>query len=394
MPDVSAVTPDLDHLIALRRDLHAHPEIGLQEERTSALLARELTAAGWTVTTGLAQTGLVATLSCGTSQRAIGLRADIDALPITEETGAPHASKTPGVMHACGHDGHTAILVGAARALARRRTFDGTVHLIFQPAEENLGGAQLMIADGLFERFACDEVYALHNAPDLTLGHFATKTGPIMAAVDDAVITVQGAGGHAASPHETRDPIVAGAAIVMALQTLVSRTIAPPTPAVVTVGKFIAGTASNVIPSTAQLTASVRTIDAATRELLEERIIALAAAQAASFGLTAETDYQRFYPPTINHPAQTNKVHAAASLFAGQQHVHDMPAPAMGSEDFAYMLEERPGCYFLLGAQETSQTGTSQSVPLHHPAFDFNDAALPIGAAFWVNFTESLLAPT
>ena len=382
---LSNATPEL---VALRRDLHAHPELGLSEVRTSEVIARELTALGYTVTRGLAETGLVATLSNGSGARAVGIRADIDALPIVEETGLAYASRTPGLMHACGHDGHTAMLLGAARAIAERRNFDGTVHLIFQPAEENFGGARIMVEEGLFDRFPCDAVFALHNDPDVPFGTFVFRDGPIMAAVDECRITVNGLGGHGAEPQATADPIVAGASIVMALQTIVSRNIHPMDPSVVTVGAFNAGAASNVIPARAELVIGVRSFDPAVRDELERRIRQIAEGQAAGYGMSATIDYLRSYDATINHPAETAFLRDLAVRFAGAEQVTEMVRPSMGSEDFAYMLKERPGSYFFLGAR-----ASEADRPLHHPGYDFNDDLLPVGAAFWTEVAEAYLRP-
>lgn len=384
----AALTNAMPELTAIRQDLHAHPELGLEEVRTSELIARHLESYGYKVTRGLAKTGLVATLSNGTGRRSVGIRADIDALPILEETGLPYASKTPGLMHACGHDGHTTMLLGAARAIAERRNFDGTVHLIFQPAEENFGGARIMVEEGLFDRFPCDAVFALHNEPALPFGQFYFREGAIMAAVDEATITVNGRGGHGAEPQETADPIVAGASIVMALQTIVSRNIHPLDPTVVTVGSFHGGTASNIIPGRAEIVVGIRSFDADVRDELERRIRLIAERQAESYAMTATVDYLRSYDATINHKHETDLLRDIAIRFAGAENVMDLPRPFMGSEDFAYMLKERPGSYFFLGAK------TSESDPqLHHPGYNFNDDLLPVGAAFWTEVAESYLKP-
>ena len=374
-------------VLATRHHLHRFPEIGLSEFKTSDYVAEQLTALGYEVTRGLATTGVVATLRNGSSGRSVGIRADFDALPILEETGLPYASEIPGVMHACGHDGHTAMLLGAAKILAERRNFDGVIHLIFQPAEENFGGARLMIEDGLFERFPCDAVFALHNDPEIPFGHFALREGPIMAAVDECKITVNGRGGHGAEPQSTADPIVCGASIVMALQTIVSRNIHPLDPTVITVGGFHAGAASNVIPERAEMVLSIRSFDPRVRDQLESRIRAVAEGQAASYGMGVTVDYQRGYDPTVNHKAETDFVRDLAASFAGQDKVYDLPRPMMGSEDFAYMLAERPGSYFFLGTQRTLN-----DPPLHHPRYDFNDDILPIGTTFWVELAERYLS--
>lgn len=375
-------------LVATRHYLHQNPEIGLSEFKTSDFIAEQLTRMGYEVTRGLAKTGIVATLRNGASGRSIGIRADIDALPIVEETGLEYASNTPGMMHACGHDGHTTMLLGAAAILAERRNFDGTIHLIFQPAEENFGGGRLMVEEGLFERFPCDAVFALHNEPGLPFGQFALREGPIMAAVDEAKIIINGLGGHGAEPQETADPIVCGASIVMALQTIVSRNIHPLDPTVVTVGAFHGGSASNIIPERAELTVGIRSFDPKVRDELQRRITLIAEAQAASFGMTATVNYERSYDATINHKAETDFVRDLATRFAGKENVVDLDRPFMGSEDFAYMLQERPGSYFFLGTKRGDNDPS-----LHHPKYDFNDDVLPIGASFWVELAESWLKP-
>ncbi|WP_232830614.1 M20 aminoacylase family protein [Oceanicella sp. SM1341] len=388
--ETARATPrnDLPALTAIRRRLHAMPELGLEETRTSAFIAEALEEMGYEVHRGLARTGVVATLTLGSSPRRLGLRADIDALPITEETGAEWASRTPGLMHACGHDGHTTMLLGAARRLAERRAFDGTLTLIFQPAEENHGGARIMIREGLFERFPCDAVFGLHNDPAMPFGRIALREGPIMAAVDECTITVQGRGGHGAQPEDTADPIVAGSAIVMALQSIVSRNVHPLSPAVVTVGAFNGGRASNVIPDRVELVLSIRSFEPELRDLLERRIRDIARLQAESYGCRAVVDYTRGYDPTVNHAAETGFLRALATRFAGAEQVAELDRPLMGSEDFGYMLAERPGAYFFLGTARTEN-----DPPLHHPAYDFNDEILPVGAALWTELAEAWLAP-
>lgn len=376
----------MPEVVEIRHHLHRFPEIGLSEFKTSDFIATRLQAMGYEVTRGLAGTGIVATLRNGTSDKSVGIRADIDALPIHEETGADYASQNPGFMHACGHDGHTAMLLGAAKIIAERRNFDGTIHLIFQPAEENFGGARIMIEDGLFERFPCDAVFALHNEPGLPFGQFVLREGPIMAAVDECRITVNGYGGHGAEPQSAADPIVAGASIIMALQTIVSRNIHPLTPTVVTVGAFHAGVASNVIPETAEMLLTIRSFDPDARDELEKRIRLIAEGQAASYGMTVTLDYERGYSPTVNHKTETDYIFDLATRFAGSENVTEMPRASMGAEDFAYMLEKRPGAYFFLGTRRTEN-----DPPLHHPKFDFNDDILPIGTAFWVELAEDYL---
>ncbi|MCO5734525.1 M20 aminoacylase family protein [Rhizobium sp. SSA_523] len=372
--------------VATRRFLHQNPELGLSEFKTSDFLAEQLLGLGYEVTRGLGQTGLVARLTQGGSGRSIGIRADVDALPIQEETGLDHASRTAGLMHACGHDGHTAMLLGAARILAERRMFDGTVNLIFQPAEENFAGARLMIEDGLFRRFPCDAVFGLHNDPSIPFGTIAVREGAIMAAADECRIIVNGRGGHGAEPQDASDPIVCGASIVMALQTIVSRNLHALDQAVITVGAFNAGKASNVIPERAEMAVTVRSFDPAVRDMLERRIRALAQGQAESFGMTVSIDYERGYEPTINHKRETDLVRDVAARVVGAEKLVELARPSMGSEDFAFMLKECPGSYFLLGTAKTEN-----DPPLHHPRFDFNDEALPIGVAMWVELVETFL---
>jgi hippurate hydrolase len=379
---------DLSGMKAIRKELHRYPEIGLEERRTAEMIGDHLAALGYQVHRGLAKTAVVGTLQNGGSNRAIGLRADMDGLPIREQTGLVYASQNPGKMHACGHDGHMAMLLGAAKTIAKRRRFDGIVHLIFQPAEENCGGAKMMVEEGLFDLFPCDAVFSLHNDPTLPLGQFALRDGPIMAAVDEARITLHGRGGHGAEPENTADPIVAGASIVMALQTIVSRNIQAFDPAVITVGSFHGGSASNIIPNEVELIVGIRSFDPTTRDFIEKRITEIAKSQAESFSMTASVDYERSYDATVNHTAETNFLRIQAVQFAGVEKVTDLDQPRMGSEDFTYMLQACPGCYFFIGTASTPDIR-----PLHHPGYDFNDDILPIGAGFWTRLTEAFLAP-
>ncbi|KQQ34251.1 amidohydrolase [Rhizobium sp. Leaf306] len=379
----------MSEVVATRHFLHQHPELGLSEFTTSDYIAAKLEEFGYAVTRGLGKTGIVATLKNGSSDRSVGIRADIDALPIEEETGADYASLNKGVMHACGHDGHTAMLLGAAKILAQRKNFDGTLNLIFQPAEENFGGARLMMEDGLFDRFPCDAVFGLHNDPGLPFGKIFVKEGPIMAAVDECRIVVNGRGGHGAEPQDAADPIVAGASIIMALQTVVSRNIHPLDPAVVTVGAFNAGIASNVIPERAEMVITIRSFDPAVRDKLEERIRGVAVGQAASYGMTATIEYTRGYDATVNHKAETDFVRDLAKKVVGPENLAEIERPMMGAEDFGYFLAEKPGTYFFLGTARTKN-----DPPLHHPKFDFNDDALPIGTNFWVELAEAYLPTT
>ncbi len=364
--------------IALRRDLHQHPELGLAETRTAQLIADRLQAWGYTVHRGLATTGVVGSLKRGSGLKRLGLRADMDALPIQEATGRDWASVHDGVMHACGHDGHSAMLLAAARHLAEAGDFSGTLHLVFQPAEEHPGGARLMIEQGLFEQFPCDAIFAMHNMPGTPAGRLVFREGPAMASSDDVTITVTGTGGHGAMPHRAADPVVAAASIVMALQTVVSRNVDPQQTAIVTVGAFNAGRANNVIPQMATLELSVRSLDPGVRDLLQQRITALVQAQATSFGVSARVDYKRDYPVLVNSAAETNFARQVGLELLGADGV-TLQGPAMtGSEDFAVMLEHCPGSYLLIGNGE-GEGGCM----VHNPGYDFNDDNLAVGAAYW-----------
>jgi hippurate hydrolase len=381
-------TEDLrDELCGIRHHLHQHPELAYQEFRTSDFVARSLESWGYAVTRGIGGTGMVATLKAGTGLRAVAVRADMDALPINEETGLPYASTAPGKMHACGHDGHTTMMLGAARQLARTRRFNGTVHLVCQPAEE-IGadsGAKRMIEDGLFERFPCEAIFGLHNHPGHPAGTFLFRSGPFMAACDTVEMTIHGCGGHAARPHLAVDPIVVGAQLVTALQTVVSRNVDPMQTAVVTVGAFNAGHAANVIPESARLLISVRSFDAGVRKLLETRIRALAQAHADGYGARIEIDYVPGYPVVVNSVKETEFALAVARELVGEQRVIDGFGPIAGSEDFAYYLQEKPGCFLRLGNGESAPM-------LHNASYDFNDDNLTVGAAYWTRLVERFLA--
>jgi hippurate hydrolase len=369
-----------------RHRLHRHPELSFQEAQTAALVARLLTEWGWQVATGIGGHGVVASLSHGASPKSIALRADMDALPIQEQSDQPHASAVPGVMHACGHDGHTTMLLGAAQQLARTRNFSGTVRLVFQPAEEagKNSGAERMIADGLFERFPCDAIFGLHNHPGAAAGTFLFGTGPFMAACDTVKITVRGRGGHAARPHQTVDPVVVAGSLVMALQTVVSRSIDPTQTAVVTIGLLQAGTVANVIPDSARMDLSVRSFDAAVRDRLEARIRALVTSHAEGYGAQAEIEYERGYPVLVNSENETAFARQVAEEMVGSDRIV-WPFPAVtGSEDFAYFLQHKPGCFLRLGNGESSAL-------LHNPRFDFNDDNLTVGAAYWTRLVERWL---
>jgi hippurate hydrolase len=381
----------LQQFVALRRDIHRHPELAFDEHRTSALVAERLREWGYAVTTGLGGTGVVGQLRRGTSARAIGLRADMDALPIAEATGADWASCHHGVMHACGHDGHTAMLLAAAQHLAAQGNFDGTLNLIFQPAEEGGGGALKMMEDGLFQRFACDAIFAMHNMPGYPQGQLVFRSGPTMASSDYATVILHGHGGHGAMPHKATDVIVAAASLIMALQTVVSRHVDPLQPAVVTVGAIHAGEANNVIPATARLEISVRALDPQVRRAMEQRIRELVMLQAQSYGVRAELQWRPGYAVLVNDAQQTARALAVAEKhFPAGQVVAQGPM-LTGSEDFAFMLERVPGSYLFIGNGADGEPGACM---VHNPAYDFNDHNIPIGAAYWIALVQDLLSPS
>lgn len=373
-----------DEAIALRHDLHIHPELGYNEYRTSQIIADKLGSWGFDVTTGVGGTGVVGTLRNGKGQKRLGIRADMDALPITETTGLPYASGTPGQMHACGHDGHTTILLNSARYLADTRDFAGTLNLIFQPAEEGGAGARRMIKDGLFERFPCDAVFGLHNWPGVPTGQFGFIPGPAMASVDKVTIRIVGKGGHGARPQETVDPVVASASLILALQSIVARNIDPLDAAVITVGTIHAGIAPNVIPDSVVLELTVRTFRADVRETIRHRITDMARAQAESYGATAEVDYPGGYPVLVNHPGETEFARQVAITHFGEAKVERDFRPISASEDFAFMLEALPGSYLFIG--------NGDSAPLHSPLYDFNDEIIAPASRYWVKLAEEYLA--
>lgn len=373
-------------LRAMRQDIHAHPELGFEENRTSALVARSLQEWGYEVHTGIGKTGVVGVLCNGNSSRRLGLRADMDALPIIENTGASYSSRHAGCMHACGHDGHTTMLLGAARYLAATRQFDGTLTLIFQPAEEGQGGAEAMLADGLLERFPCDALFGMHNMSGLPAGHLGFREGPMMASQDLITVIVEGLGGHGSIPHLTIDPLVAAASMVMALQTVVARNIDAQEAAVVTVGALQAGEAANVIPQQALLRLSLRALDATVRELMLERVKAIIHTQAKSFGCTVSIEHRPAYPVLVNHPEQTEFAREVGVALLGEEAVDGNTRKLMGSEDFAWMLQRCPGSYLFIG------NGVARPM-VHNPAYDFNDDILLTGAAYWGALAESWLKP-
>jgi amidohydrolase len=388
MPPLDSIADYHADMTAWRRDIHAHPELGFEEQRTSDLVAAKLEEFGIEVTRGLGKTGLVGRLRAGNSPRTIGLRADMDCLPILESNTFGHRSTNPGKMHACGHDGHTTMLLGAARYLAGTRNFDGTVHFIFQPAEEGLGGAAAMVADGLFERFPCDVLFGMHNRPGLAIGKFQTRPGPMMAGGGYFDITVTGVGAHGARPESSIDPVIVGAHIASALQTIVSRNVRPAETAVVSVTRFHAGQAYNVIPDKAVLGGTVRCFSDAIMTLIENNMRRTAESIAAGFGATAELDFRPLFPVLMNHADEAQFLLDCAAELVGEENVNRNMTPTMASEDFAYMLRAVPGAYIQIGNGDGEGEGACE---VHNPGYDFNDAALPFGANLFVRLVEKRL---
>ena len=383
MPVINRIAAIHDEMTAWRRDIHAHPELGFEEERTAAIVAEKLDSFGIQVHRGLAKTGVVGVLEGEPGEGAIALRADMDALPILEGNAVPHRSVNDGAMHACGHDGHTTMLLGAARYLAETRNFAGTVYFVFQPAEEGLGGGEAMVQEGLFERFPAGAVYGMHNWPGLPAGEIAVRTGPMMAACDEFTITVEGTGAHGAMPHLGIDPIVAAAQIVTALQSIVGRNVDPLEAGVVSVTKIHGGDAFNVIPQAVELAGTVRTFKPEVRDLIATGIERIAESSAAALGARARVNVEARFPATVNTAAETERAEAAATAVVGGAHVHRDIAPCMGSEDFAYMLQARPGSYIWIGNGQ----GPGGCF-LHNPGYDFNDEILAIGASYWATLVE------
>ncbi len=386
MPVINRVADRAEEVAIWRRDFHSDPELLYEVHRTAAKVADKLKSFGCDeVATGIGRTGVVGVIRGRKkdSGKVVGLRADMDALPIEEATGLPYASKNPGKMHACGHDGHTAMLLGAARHLCDTRNFDGTAVVIFQPAEEGGAGAKAMIDDGLFDRFKIDEVFGLHNYPGLPVGSFAIRSGPLMAAADRLVIEVEGVGGHAARPHFAVDTVLVGSEIVSALQQIVSRNVDPLESAVVSITLFQAGFTDNVIPQSALLRGTARSLKAETRDLLEKRIVEIAEGVARLHGAKAKVLYSRDYPVVVNDPGATDFAASVAREVAGAAQVNPNAVPVMGGEDFAFMLQARPGAFIFMGNGDTA--------PIHHPAYDFNDAAIPFGSSYWVRLVETAL---
>jgi len=389
LEELKRYEPDL---IAIRRDIHRHPEVGFEEVRTARLVAGRLRGWGLEVAEGIAKTGVVATLrGKRPGQRAIGLRADLDALHIREATGRDYASEIPGKMHACGHDGHTAMLLGAARYLAERPDFSGAVHFIFQPAEEGLGGGRAMVEEGLFDRFPVDAVYGMHNMPGLPVGKFATRAGPLLAASDSWTVTLRGSGGHGgAGAHLATDPTIPLGHFVLALQTIIGRNVPAIETAVASIGHVAGGDygSPNIIPSEIVVRGTSRSYKPAIRDLLQKRIGELARSLAGAYGCSADVDYERRYPPLVNHAEQTAVSIAAASALVGADHVDADAPPRTGAEDFAFMLEARPGGYIMIGAG-VGPDGSYHN--LHTPLYDFNDEILTLGAGYWVSLVQQEL---
>src|SRR5215471_6994469 len=377
-----------DNLASWRRDIHAHPELGFEEQRTSDLVAQKLAEFGCEVFRGIGRTGVVGRLRAGTSVRSIGLRADMDALPIQEATNLPYRSRHDGRMHACGHDGHTTMLLGAARYLAEARNLDGTVHFIFQPAEEGLGGGDAMVKDGLFERFPCDAIFGMHNRPGLAVGKFQIRTGPMMAGGAYFDIAVTGRGAHGARPEAGIDPVLVASHITTALQTIVSRNVRPLDTAVLSITQIHAGEAYNVIPEQAFIRGTARAFAPETLQLIEQNMRRIASGVASGFGAIAELDFRILFPPLVNDAAEAEFIAETAAELVGDENVNRDGNLVMASEDFSYMLNQRPGAYIQIGNGDAAG-----GCEVHNPGYDFNDAALPFGASLFVRLVERKLPP-
>jgi hippurate hydrolase len=386
MPIVNRVAGLHDEITGWRHDFHENPELLYDVHRTARVVAERLTAFGCDeVVPGIGRTGVVGVIKGRktTSGRVIGLRADMDALPITEATGVAYASRVPGKMHACGHDGHTAMLLGAAKYLAETRNFDGTVIVVFQPAEEGGAGGKAMVEDGVMDRWGIQEIYGMHNQPGMPVGAFAIRSGPLMAASDRIYITIEGKGGHAAKPDLCIDPILVGAHLVTAMQSIVSRGVDPIEAGVVSLCMFHAGHAGNVIPQTAEITGTARSLTPAVRDVLERRVLEVADGTARQFGANIKAIYKRDYPVTRNHERQTAFAASVAADVVGTENVEPNTPPVMGGEDFSFMLEARPGAFIFMG--------NGDSAGLHHPAYDFNDAAIPVGVSYFAHLIETAM---
>jgi amidohydrolase len=390
---IEPIVAEAPAIMTLRRDIHAHPELCYEEVRTSELIASTLTEWGIPVHRGLGGTGVVGVVSHGKSGRGVGLRADIDALPVTDHNTFAHASVNPGRMHACGHDGHIAMLLAGARHLARHRDFDGTVYLIFQPAEEGGGGALAMMRDGLFERFPMEAIFGIHNWPGLKVGQFAVRSGPVFASSNEFRITIRGTGAHAAMPHLGIDPVPIACQMVQAFQTIISRNKRPIDAGVISVTIIRAGEANNVIPTSCELEGTVRTFTVEVLDLIEQRMQRIARATCEAFGASCDFAFTRTYPPTINHPSETAFARELLSTLVGADNVKEFE-PTMGAEDFSFFLREKPGCYFLIGNGDGSHRSTGHGggpCMLHNASYDFNDELIALGGSMWVRLAESWL---
>lgn len=391
---IDSILADAATVAAMRRDIHAHPELCFEEVRTADLIAKALTDWGIPVHRGLGKTGVVGIVKNGSSSRAVGLRADIDALPMTEHNKFAHASRHPGKMHACGHDGHTAMLLAAAKHLAKHRNFDGTVYLIFQPAEEGGGGAREMIRDGLFDQFPMEAVFGAHNWPGMQVGQFALRTGPMMASSNEFKITIRGKGSHAALPHMGVDPVPVACQMVQAFQTIVTRNKRPIDTAVISVTMIHTGEATNVVPDSCEIQGTVRTFTTEVLDLIERRMQQIAESTCAAFDAECVFEFHRNYPPTVNHAAETAFARTLLGEIVGPQNVLEFE-PTMGAEDFSYFLQAKPGCYFMIGNGDGSHREAGHGLgpcTLHNPNYDFNDELIPLGATAWVRMAEKWLA--
>ena len=394
MKIIDSIASQSADIAAIRRDIHAHPELCFQEARTADVVAQKLTEWGIPIVRGMGTTGIVGIVKNGTSARAIGLRADMDALPMQEFNTFEHASKHPGKMHACGHDGHTAMLLGAAQHLAKNRNFDGTVYLIFQPAEEGGGGAREMIKDGLFDRYAMDAIFGLHNWPGSEVGCFAASAGPVMASSNEFKITIKGKGGHAAMPHIGLDPVPVACQLVQSFQTIISRNKKPIDAGVISVTMIHAGEATNVIPDSCELQGTVRTFSIEVLDMIEQRMRQIAYNTCAAFDMTCEFSFVRNYPPTINSAREAEFAWGVMASIVGEERVQAQE-PTLGAEDFSYMLLAKPGCYgFIMNGEGDHRAMGHGGGPctLHNPSYDFNDALLPLGATYWVRLAEAWLS--
>jgi hippurate hydrolase len=391
---IESILADAAAIATIRRDIHAHPELCFEEVRTADVIAKALTEWGIPIHRGLGKTGVVGIVKNGTSSRSVGLRADIDALPMTEHNQFAHASTHPGKMHACGHDGHTAMLLAAARHLARHRNFDGTVYLIFQPAEEGGGGAREMMKDGLFEQFPMEAVFGAHNWPGMAVGQFALKSGGVMASSNEFRIVIRGKGSHAALPHNGIDPVPIACQMVQGFQTIITRNRRPVDPGVISVTMIHAGEATNVVPDSCELQGTVRTFTFELLDLIEQRMKAVAEHTCAAFGATCEFEFTRNYPPTINHVKETEFARRVLGTVVGAQNVVEFE-PTMGAEDFSFFLQAKPGCYFMIGNGDGAHREGGHGLGpcmLHNPSYDFNDELIPLGATAWVRLAEEWLA--